>query len=147
MSLKKKHTDYLKNPVSGTFFLKPVTESELLEICRSLKNTNSIGFDDISCTVLKQISYAIVKPLVHIFNASFSLGIFPSKLKIAKIIPVYKKDDKHLFQNYRPISILPNISKLIEKCAFNRLYSFLCKNEFSLIVSLDFAKNMPQYMQ
>ena len=125
---QSKHTDYLKNPISNSFFFKPVTENEILEICRSLKNTTSTGYDDISCNVLKQIIHVIVVPLAHIFNASFSTGVFPQKLKIAKIIPVYKKDDKHLFQNYRPISILPSISKLIEKCAFNRLYSFLSKN-------------------
>ena len=118
-------TDYLKRPLLKSFFFKPVTEVELVEICRSLKNTNSTGPDDISPIVIKQIIHVIVKPLVHICNVSFASGIFPSDLKIAKVIPVFKKGDQHLFQNYRPISLLPCFSKLIETCAAERLYSFL----------------------
>ena len=90
---------------------------------------------------MKQIIHVIVKPLVHIFNVSFSTGIFPSNLKIAKVIPVFKKGDPHLFQNYRPISLLPCFSKLIEKCATNRLYSFLSKKHILSDFQFGFRPN------
>ncbi len=58
-------------------------------------------------------------------------GIFPDKLKIAKVTPVYKKDDETLFTNYRPISMLPSISKVFEKVIFKQLYEyFQSKNLF-----------------
>ena len=69
-----------------------------------------------------------MSPLTHIFNLSLSSGIFPNSLKIAKIVPIHKKDDPSLIENYRPISILPAISKILEKIAYNRLYKFLTDN-------------------
>ena len=138
-----KHTHYLKkkNPVLSSFFFKPITEHELIETSKSLNNTNSTGFDNISCIVMKQIIHVIVKLLVHIFNVSFSTGIFPSNLKIAKVIPVFKKGDQHLFENYRPISLLPCFSKLIEKYATNRLYSFLSKKHILSDFQFGFRPN------
>ena len=77
---------------------------------------------------MKKIIHSIAYPISNIFNQSLETGIFPDKLKIAKIIPVYKKDNPHFFENYRPISILPALSKVLEKCVYNRLYSYLCIN-------------------
>ena len=59
--------------------------------------------------------FYIVSPLIHIFNLPLSSGIFPNSLKIAKIVPIHKRDDPSLIENYRPISILPAISKILEK--------------------------------
>ena len=66
---------------------------------------------------MKHIVYSVVKRLLHIFNESLQTGIVPLKFNIAKIVPVKKrkrKGDSHMFNNYRPISILPCFSKLIE---------------------------------
>ena len=65
---------------------------------------------------------SIAKPLTCIINQSLKTGRFPSKLKVAKIIPIFKKDDEHDFNNYRPISLLPSISKVFEK---TNLYSIV----------------------
>lgn len=65
------------------------------------------------------------KPLAPIWNASFTSGIFPDRLKIAKVKPFYKKGDN--IQNYRPISILSGFSKILEKLMYNRLISFVEK--------------------
>ena len=133
--------DYLKNPNPNSLYFSPTTESEILEICKSLKNTYSCGFDNLSCNMLKQIIFSIVKPLVHIFNLSLSSGDVPPKLKIAKITPIHKKDDPHMFNNYRPISVLPAISKLLEKCVYNRFYSFLVKNNVLSNCQYGFRRN------
>ena len=90
---------------------------------------------------MKQIINSIVKPLVYIFNKSIETGNVPTKFKIAKVVPVYKKGDSHLMKNYRPISILPCFSKLIEKCIFNRVYSFLCHNNIISNSQYGFRRN------
>ena len=65
---------------------------------------------------------------MHIFNLSFKQGIFPKKLKIARVIPVFKSGDDTNISNYRPISILPCFSKILERIMYNKLYSYLEKN-------------------
>ena len=65
----------------------------------------------------------IARPLTLIINQSLSTGVFPDKLKTAKVIPLYKKDDPHLVDNFRPISLLPAISKIFEKIVFNQVYA------------------------
>ena len=90
---------------------------------------------------MKHVIYSVVKRLLHIFNQSLQTGIVPLKFNIAKIVPVYKKGDSHMFNNYRPISILPCFSKLIEKCIFNRVYQFLSTNNILLNSQYGFRKN------
>ena len=70
------------------------------------------------------ISDAIAGPLTVIINQLLFTGIFPDKLKIAKVIPLYKKDDPHIVDNLRPISLLPAISKIFEKIVFNQVYAY-----------------------
>ena len=111
--------------ISDSLFLIPCTSEEVLKITLSLKPSTSCGVDGISSNFLKQIIPEIIDVIVHIFNCSLSTGIVPSKLKIAKVNPVFKSGDKHKFTNYRPISILPSISKLLEKVVYTRIYDFI----------------------
>ncbi len=82
---------------------------------------------------MKIIKDALVKPITTIINQMLISGIFPEKLKIAKVIPLYKKDDETLFNNYQPISLLPAISKICERLFLNRFtnYSLLFKSQYS----------------
>ena len=68
--------------------------------------------------LIKQIKYELSSSITLIINQSLNTGIFPERLKIAKVIPIYKKDDAKMLDNYRPISILPAISKILEKNHF-----------------------------
>ena len=79
--------------------------------------------------MLKEIKKEISGPLSSLINLSFDTGEFPNCLKLAKVIPVYKKGDQQECNNYRPISLLSNISKLIEKLLYNRLHKFLNQNK------------------
>lgn len=79
--------------------------------------------------LVKDVMISVVKPLTHIFNLSFQSGIFPDNMKIAKVIAIYKKGDSHLLSNYRPISLLPQFSKIIEKLFEIRLSSFIKKHK------------------
>ncbi len=70
------------------------------------------------------IAPLIIKPLTLLINQVLHTGIFPDKLKIAKVIPIYKKYDPQLFENYRPISLVPTISKVLEKIIHKQLSSY-----------------------
>ena len=98
------------------------------KIIRNLRPKSSAGSDNISTKLLKEIENVVSRPLSIIINQSLCTGIFPDKLKIAKVIPLYKKDDNKPFGNYRPISLLSSISKIFEMVAFNQLYDCLTSN-------------------
>ena len=69
-----------------------------------------------------------MKQLTDLFNLSFTTGVSPSVIKTEKVVPVFKKDSKLDYRNYRPISLLSNIEKILEKLMYKRLYTFLNKN-------------------
>ena len=104
---------YLINKTSSAFKFKLVTEEDIFKIISKLdsKNSTGTGYDQISSDLLKRINEYIHKPLTPIVYQYLSTGIFQNKQKIAKVIPIFKKDDAHLLNNYRPISLLPTISK------------------------------------
>ena len=77
--------------------------------------------------MVKNITAHVVKPLKYICNVSFNTGLFPNQMKIAKVIPIFKSGEKGVFTNYRPISLLPQFSKILEKLYNDRLDSFLFK--------------------
>ena len=86
---------------------------------------------------MKLLKNDISSQLSEIFNISLSSGIFPSILKTAKVIPVHKKDSKLDFSNYCPISLPPNIEKVLERLIYNRIYKYFSDN--NLIYSLQFG--------
>ena len=94
-----------------------------------LADKSNCGYDELSSILLKKIANIIKPALALIINQSLCTGIFPSKLKIAKVLPLYKnKGDCHLFDNYRPISLLPTISKIFEKVVHKQLYEYFTEN-------------------
>ena len=71
----------------------------------------------------------LLKPLMHIFNLSLEKGIFPDDLKIARVTLIFKAGDESEMRNYRPISVLPCFSKILERITYNRLFNYLTANE------------------
>ena len=118
----------------------PTDQHEILIIVKSLKSKQSTGHDGISTKLLKQIIHNITSPLEHIFNLSLSNGCCPDLLKLAKVIPIYKKDDPTQVTNYRPISLLPSISKILERIVYKRLDSFLSLNNILNPAQFGFRK-------
>ena len=90
-------------------------------------NNKSPGPDNFGPTLVKEMAGLIIEPLLFIYNL-FSTGVVPDKLKVAKVIPIYKKGEMCFTSNYRPISLLSIFTKLLEKLMHKRLYSFLQKN-------------------
>ena len=102
-----------------------LTDLELENAFASLKTNKSSGYNDISADVVKRVSDEIFVILKHIFNISLAKIVFPDKLKIARVTSIFKKGSNTLVTNYRPISVLPCFSKLLERIMYNRLYKFL----------------------
>ena len=114
---------------SSSMYLKPIVELEILKIVDQLKPNKSAGHDKIGNLIIKRVSDEIVKPLTCIFNLSLSTGIVPENLKVAKVIPIYKKDDAAVFSNYRPVSLLPCFSKILERLVFNKCVDYINSHE------------------
>ena len=87
-----------------------------------------LGPNSILTKILKMSQQIIAKPLAYIIKLSFSTGVFPDLLKIANIIPVFKIGDSQDYNNYHPISLISNLSKLIEISAHKGLNNFLEKH-------------------
>ena len=107
--------DYLGGNRKNQLVFKEVTQKDVDTIIRNLPNKSSRGVDNMSVKFVRAIRCVLVPPLTKIINQTLKTGIFPNKLKIAKIIPIHKGDDPKLVENYRPISVLPAISKIFEK--------------------------------
>jgi hypothetical protein len=107
---------------------KYISEYELEKLFSSIKPNNSAGFDEVTGKILKFCKDEVIKPIHHIINASLQQAIVPEKLKIAKIYPIYKKGDKLDPNNFRPISNLPVVSKLLERTVYNQLVAHLENN-------------------
>ena len=120
-------TNYLKNGNLNSLLLNPVTESEIEKKNQHFSEKKAVGPHSIPTNILKEYKEILYIPLALIINISFKTGIFPEFCKIAHVIPVYKKGDQLDCSNYRPKSLLSNISKVFEKAMYSRLYDFLNK--------------------
>ena len=120
---------FLKDRNSESLFFVPIVEEEIIEIVNSLNNKKSSGYDGITNFLLKNIIHEIITPLTHILNQSLAQGKVPIKLKIARVVPIFKKGQKESVNNYRPISLLTSISKILERLVYKRTLRFLinCK--------------------
>ena len=117
----KKFQMYLNKSILTSFNFTLIDDGILGKTLHSLRIKTSAGRDGISVELLKYIFPALSKPLCFVINQSLLTEIYPDKLKIAKAIPLLKKDDTLLMDNYHPISLLPSISKLFEKVASNQV--------------------------
>ena len=108
-----------------SIFLDPTDSTEIVTLINELVPKNSSGHDNLSNKLLKKLLPAIVEPLTIIFNKSLTEGVFPEAMKKADVVPLYKAKDQQETNNYRPISLLLTISKLLEKIMYKRTYTFL----------------------
>lgn len=116
-------------PVNTKFQFATVVEDQIVKIIMSLDNKYSTGNDDIPITVIKTALPFICTPLTHIINHSLISGIFPEKFKTARVIPIFKKGNVEDVKCYRPVSLLPVFSKILEKVVFNQFSNYLETNE------------------
>ena len=104
-------------------------EDEILKITRAQNIHKAHSHDDISIRMIKICDKSLLKPLTILFQNSTKSSCYPVIWKRSNIIPVHKKNDKRLVENYRPISLLPIFGKIFEKIILDRLYNFLLQEE------------------
>ena len=118
----KSFNHFLKNPCNESIFIKPCTNEIIIS---DLSSNKATGPNNIPIKIMKLAKNCFANNLSVLFNLSFSSGVLPDKLKIAKIFSVFKKGPKLECSNYRPISLLPKRDKIYEKLMHKRLMEFL----------------------
>ena len=118
---------YLSN-ITTIFRENCLTEKEFKNAFFSLKTNKSPGYDNTHVNVIRNLYNQLETPLMNIFNLSLNTGIFHGRMKAAKVIPIFKKGEKCSISNYRPISVLPCFSKILERIMYNRLYDYFTVN-------------------
>ena len=106
-----------------------ITGEKILSIIRSLDPKKAHGWDDISINMVKLCDIEIVKPLYPIYTECLEAGRFPCSWKKANVLPIYKKENRQLKKNYRPISLPPICGKIFKKLMFDAIYEYLCVNQ------------------
>ena len=134
------YKDYLQYKVKSSMLFGSTNEIEISKIIMRMESKRSSGYDCISNHIMKNIVNTVRLPLEIIYNKSLSTGIFPDLMKIAKIIPLFKGGNSLLTDNYRPISLLPVFSKVLEKIVFYRLTSHMELNNLLYCKQFGFRK-------
>lgn len=126
--------------IGNSMFFTPATEMEI-EKCISRLKKGSAGHDQLRPDLLKENMISLLKPITQLVNMSLTEGKFPDQLKIALITPVHKGGADDCLNNYRPISVLTAISKVLERVVYNRLLSFLETNSILSNSQFGFRRN------
>ena len=109
----------------------PLINQHLLRVCGTCRSGSAVGHDNISMNLIKDSIDEIIFPITSIINLSITSGIVPNQLKIARVIPLFKSGEQDIFTNYRPVSVLPAFSKILERVMYNRLLRFF--NAFKIL--------------
>ena len=118
----------LINSNINSIYINETSELEIITIINKIDSKCSKDHDGIDFKLIKLVIYPILKPLLHIFNLILNKSIYPSNMKKSVIIPIHKNNNKNNIENYRPISIIPQFSKIIEKIIKKRIDNFIEKN-------------------
>ena len=135
------HTIPDGNFVNNSLFLSPITPNEVVDVFASISNSCALSNDGLPSEILKSTATLICQQLTHIFNLSFTQGVFPKLLKRSVVVPIYEGGCHLDPSNYRPISTLIIFSKLLEKLYYNRLVSFINYNNILNSNQFRFMKN------
>lgn len=121
---------YIPSEASHSIFLTPCTELEIYNFLRTLDKNTAAGYDDIKATPIIVVADILSYPLAHICNAAFETGIFPESMKKARVVVIHKGGPLNSIGNYRPISVLPLFSKVVEHLFKTRLATFLNLSQY-----------------
>ena len=126
------------------FSFAPVAPATILKLLKHLNPAKSAGIDNLTGKFQKEGAPVLASPITDLVNLSISLSLFPDDCKIAKLKPLYKKEAKTKPKNYRPISLLPLLSKIIERISTTKHRNFWTKIIFCININLDFGGITPQ---
>ena len=119
---------YYVTPEENVFEFRNVRSVELVSVLKRMKVSKSSGLDKISSKLLKAAGNSIIESLTYLFNLILNTGIFPDDMKLAKVTPIYKSGSKTDCGNYRPISVISAVAKILEKIIHDQLFDFLKQN-------------------
>ena len=128
INAKHNFKEYLHSPADSRLILQSIDEHKVMKFIEHLKNKTSTGTDGISNKLIKTAKNELIKPLTIIINQMLHTGIFPEPLKISKVVPLYKANDQMLLSNYRPIALLPSLSKIFEYVLLEQLTNYFVEN-------------------
>ena len=129
------------NPNNVVFKFKTVEIRDVVLILRSIKSSKAAGFDNIPGLLIRDAADELAAPIAFLVDFSFQSGVFPTAEKIAKVTPLYKSSDRSSLDNYRPISVLNIVSKVIERIAYKQLMDYLENNNFLCPRQYGFRRN------
>lgn len=138
----KHNTPQETEKTKNTFVFNFVTSDDIIKYINNLKNDTAPGMDNITSKILKSVKHVISKPLAKIINISLHEGVFPDILKRAAVKPLHKGGDKHEPGNYRPISLISNISKVYENIMKTEIVNFLQTNKLLSDRQFGFRQNL-----
>lgn len=122
----------------NSIVLETPSEDELSAIIDQSKSNSSAGHDGISCKVIKTLKSLLIPLLHHLISVIFTTGIYPSAFKLAVVSPIHKSGSKSCVDNYRPISVLPVLNKIVERVIYNRLFNFV-SDKLDIVYSHQFG--------
>ena len=134
-SRRKKSKKFGKNlkqyltRVKSKFSFRQISADEVIRVVNGIARNKATGLDQIPASIIKDSIDHIVVPLTHILNLSLTTGKIPDIWKKARVTPIHKGGDASNPSNYRPISVLPVLSKVLEKIVFDQVYTYLCQND------------------
>ena len=135
------NTQFLENSIANSMYINPVSDDEIVKVVSKFKNKQSCGYDDINMLVVVRVISGIAKSVSFICSKSFDSEIFPNDMKIAKVIPLFMTGNRKECSNYKPVSILPQFSKILERLLYNRLISFDKSNNIIYNSQYGFREN------
>ena len=124
------------------FSLTDVSNLEMRQLIKGLKNSHTRDVYGISTNFIKSCVSLYVSPLTKLVNSAFDSSQFPESLKQALVVPLFKGGNSNDVGNYRPISILPTLSKVYERALYNRIYNYVEENNFLYKNQFGFRKGM-----
>ena len=131
---------YMPERIVNSFYLRPVSHSEVLKEIKRLNPKKACGPDNIGNKILLMCPEVFSNNLTTIYNHYIEIGEYPDALKVARVIPIYKKGDHALPCNYRPISLLSVFNKVFERLICHQLVNFLELHQLLFIFQFGFRK-------
>ena len=127
-------------PLTETFSFKPTNLESVFKEIKNLKESKSAPIESVPAKVLKDVQDIVCPKIMNDYNRSISTGVFPTTLKLADVTPLFKKEDKQYEGNFRPVSLLPAMSKVFERLMHHDMSDYM-KNKLSIFLC-GFQKSM-----
>ena len=131
---------FYMNSVANSIFISDITTTEVINVILFLKNSCA-GWDDIPAYVMKMCIHVYIEPLTHIIDKLFKEGVFPSELKLAKVVPIFKSGDSNKITNYRPISVELSTQRYLKELCISISLTLLTPLTFSINTNFDLDIN------